>query len=67
VGRICSADRLPQERSGCPQVRSAAFLEREDDLGRSSKPAIFPLEQPIKFEFVFNLIAATALGLTVAD
>src|SRR5262249_42370644 len=29
------ADGLPKERAGCPQVRSADFLEHEGHIGRS--------------------------------
>ena len=37
VGRMGSADGLPKERPGRPQVRSADFLEREGYVGRSRR------------------------------
>jgi putative ABC transport system substrate-binding protein len=40
--------------------RSADFV---DKILRGSKPADIPVEQPIKFDFVFNLKTAKALGV----
>jgi putative tryptophan/tyrosine transport system substrate-binding protein len=33
--------------------------------GRATKPSDIPVEQPTKFELVFNLSTAKALGITI--
>ncbi len=42
--------------------RAAAFV---DKIAKGRTPADLPVEQPMKFEFIVNLKAAKAIGLTV--
>ena len=42
--------------------RSAEFV---DKILRGTKPADIPVEQPTKFDLIFNLITAKALGIEI--
>jgi putative ABC transport system substrate-binding protein len=44
--------------------RTASYVDR---ILRGEKPADLPVQSPIRFELIVNMIAAKALGLTVRD
>ena len=49
--------RVQYERS-----RTATYV---DKILKGAKPANLPVEQPVKFEFIVNLMAAKQIGLTI--
>ncbi|MSP41485.1 MAG: ABC transporter substrate-binding protein [Deltaproteobacteria bacterium] len=49
--------------NGADQWRRAADFV--DKILKGTKPAEIPVEQPMKFEFVINLIAAKQIGVTI--
>ena len=42
--------------------RAATYV---DKILKGRKPADLPVEQPMRFEFIVNLIAAKKIGLTI--
>ena len=67
---ICSARESVE--AGCLLYYGASFndiLRRSaqyvDKILKGAKPAVLPVEQPTKFDFVINLKTARALGLTI--
>jgi putative ABC transport system substrate-binding protein len=42
--------------------RAADFV---DKILKGTKPAEIPVEQPMRFEFIINLIAAKQIGVTI--
>jgi putative ABC transport system substrate-binding protein len=49
-------DRVDQNR------RAATYV---DKILKGTKPADFPVEQPMKFDFVINVKTAKKIGLTI--
>ena len=44
--------------------RAAEFV---DKILRGTKPADIPVEQPVRFDLIVNLITAKALGLAIPE
>ena len=44
--------------------RAAVYLDR---IFKGAKPADLPVQQPSRFDFLVNLKAAQAIGLTIPD
>jgi putative ABC transport system substrate-binding protein len=79
VNTLALAARLPTMYGARENVEAAGLIsygpsftdlfrragDYVDKILRGTKPADLPVEQPIKFELVINLITAMALGLTV--
>ena len=79
ISTIALGDRLPTMLSNREFVAAGGLMsygpnfpdlfrraaDLVDKILRGAKPADIPVEQPIKFELVFNLKSAKALGITV--
>ncbi len=63
-GRWVAAGGLMSYGSSWPDLfrRAAVYV---DKILRGAKPADLPVEQPTKFELIFNLKAAKQIGLTI--
>jgi putative tryptophan/tyrosine transport system substrate-binding protein len=64
IGEYVKAGGLMSYGANFPDLwrRGADYV---DKILRGAKPAEIPVEQPTKFDLVFNLTTAKALGLTI--